>query len=157
MSRRRRGFLAITMDGIDEYEAAVSSPQEPTEHFPPQTVIGNYVHVEGSVSGQMQVGTTNSTQSTGVSVDELRALLDDVRALVDDPMLEPDESGELAADLTAVEAQLESPHPKNIILREGLSSARTVLEGVLARGAAAGAEQLPGLIERIVHAIMLLT
>lgn len=157
VERVAQGFLAIRLEGVEEYEAAVSQPEQPTEHFPPVVIAENYLHVSGDISGQVQVGTTGSTQTMGVSPDDLRTLVFHIRAIVEALMLEPDEAAEIEADLRTVEAQADSPKPKSGIVREALSSTRTVLEGVAAKEIASGAEHLPSLIERIGHAVSLLT
>jgi hypothetical protein len=161
LNRVAAGFVAITLYGIEEYEESLAQPDRPTAHFLPLVVAQNYLHVSGDVSGQVQVGTTDSTQSMGVSVDDLRALLAEVRGMLDGLALEPDEKDEIDSDLRTVEVQLESPKPKKGIVREALASARTVVEAVAAREAAAGvtvgAEHLPGLIEKLGHAISLMT
>jgi hypothetical protein len=81
----------------------------------------------------------------------------DVRGVLGGLVLDTDREAEIDADLRSVEAQLDSPKPKKGIVRESLSSARTVLEGVAAKEAAAGAEHIPGLIDKLEHAISLLT
>jgi len=149
-----QGFVQITHYGVEEYEEALLQPDRPTEHFPPVSVTNNIVNI-GSVSGQsqVQVGTTSSTQTTGIPADALREVLAEARALVADLALEPDEEAEIDADLRTVEAQLDSPHPKRGIVREALSSVRAVLEGAAARGVAAGVERLPAVIEHLGHAV----
>ena len=155
------GMVAITHYGAKEIEDALDAPEQPTEHFPAIVVAETYVNIGGDVSGQVQVGTTGSTQSMAIPVDDMRALLADVRTVLDGLALEPDEKNEIDSDLRTVEVQLESPKPKSAIVREGLSSARSVLESVATREAAAGVtagvEHLPGLIEKLGHAITLLS
>jgi hypothetical protein len=151
--RVAQGVIGITLYGIEETEEVLSSPDQPTPHFAPLVIARNYVNIGGSVSGQIQVDATSSTQSTGISGEDLRGLIAEVRSVLDGLVLEPDEVTELDADLGSVEAQLDSPRPKAGIVREGLASALRILEGVATREVAAGAERLPGVIEQLGHAI----
>jgi hypothetical protein len=67
--------------------------------------------------------------------------------------LSADESEELHAELATVDAQLGSPRPKWRLIREGLSSARTILENAAGTGLAGATPQLGVVIEKLTHAI----
>ena len=45
-----QGFLTITLEGVEEYEAAVSSPEQPTEHFPSIVVVSRVTKSGRAVS-----------------------------------------------------------------------------------------------------------
>jgi hypothetical protein len=83
-------------------------------------------------------------------LDAIREVLGEIRDVLGSIELEDDSERELESDLATVEAQLGSPRPKHGILREALSSTRSILEGA-AGGAAA--PQLPALIHELVHVI----
>jgi hypothetical protein len=148
------GMIELTHWGLKEVEAALLAPDEPTEHFPPFVVAENYMHI-GSIShSQIQQGTTASRQAMNLQeADELRTLVADVRAALVQFRLGEEEQQGVEADLATIEIQLGSAKPKVNVVRESLSSTRAVLEGALGGTLANAAPQLPGLVERIGHAI----
>jgi hypothetical protein len=144
------GMIRLTHEGVKEVEQAQSAPERPTPHFPPLVLAQTYINVGTMNQSQIQQGTTGSTQwFAAVDVDALRELVDDVRALE----LDPQHARDVEAELAKVEAQLDSPRPDRSVLREALSSTRTILEGAVGGGLANTAHHIPGLVERLAHVL----
>ena len=122
------GWISITHYGILEVEQALSSPQEPTEHFPP---VFNIIHVESMTHSQIQQGSVDSTQTgnwSGAQIQELRDFLDHLEAKLNELSLAPDEEAEARIDVDTIKTQLQSPRPHRVVIVEMLKSLRTVLE-----------------------------
>lgn len=122
--------IAITHDGVVEVEKALSSPEEPTEHFVPIVNIINVQHMEGS---QIQQGTVNSTQTGNFTVEfqeNLSGFITLLREKLPELKVQEEDKSELEADIATVELQLSSSRPKSNIIKECLSSIKRVLEGV---------------------------
>jgi hypothetical protein len=144
-----QGYVALAHNGLMEVERAMLAPSQPTEHFPPFVV--NYINVGTMTGSQIQQGTSGSTQTLEAGqLDAIRQVLADIRDLLSSIDLEEDAERELQSELATVEAQLASPRPKLGIVREALSSTRSILEGA-AGGAAA--PQLPALMHALTHLI----
>lgn len=125
-----------------EVERALSEPDEPTDYFPPVNII----HVGSMVNSQILQGSHGSTQNQHIdqsSRNDIRAFVDEFRRRMPELQLSPEIQSEATADLTTIDAQLESPKPKPGILRESLQSLRTILEG--AAGNAVASEIFPKL------------
>ncbi len=121
-------LLRITRTGIDEVEEAYARPDQRTDHLPPLNIIHNVIY--GGVHGStVQQGTTQSTQTVdnSQSVDwaRLREILREVRTAAED--LPAEQRDEVLADVIALDAQSRSPRPKAAIVRECLTSLRSIL------------------------------
>jgi hypothetical protein len=148
------GLIELTHWGLKEVEEVLSTPEQPTEHFPSLIVAENVLNVGTMTHSQIQQGTTGSTQTLEIiDVPALRDLVADVRAVSASLELEVESTAELEAELATIDAQLGSPRPKSHVLRESLASARAILEGAAGGGLVAGAPQLAGVIERLTTAI----
>jgi hypothetical protein len=144
-----QGFIRLAHNGLKEVEEAMTEPSQPTEHFP--AFVVNYINVGSMTGSQIQQGTTDSVQTLDAGqLDAIREVLGDIRDVLGSIELEDDAQRELESDMTTVEAQLDSPRPKYGILREALSSTRSILEGAVG---GAAAPQLPGLIHELAHVI----
>ena len=130
-------MIGITHYGVTEVEDALTNPDQPTQYFPPVVNIINVQHMEGS---QIQQGTVSSSQRGTFTVETAKNLAEFLDLLKDKlpklQFLENDESV-LQADISAVEAQLLSTHPKIGIIKKSLISIKHILEGA-ARGFIAG-------------------
>jgi hypothetical protein len=93
----------------------------------------NITNFFGPVQGpQVQQGSERSVQVSATfdfNVEAVRALLDRFRAHLDALDLNPSTRAEAEAEIATVDAQLRSPRPKPSIVREGLQSLRSILEG----------------------------
>jgi hypothetical protein len=121
-------IVTITAHGIDYVEAALAELDRPTEHFQPINVL----HIDQLVNSQIQQGTVQSTQHaewSGISGGELRSLLAELKPLFDQPMSN-EQNDDLNANFQTLEAQAKAPRPNKVIVREALSSLRSIAEKV---------------------------
>jgi hypothetical protein len=125
--------VSITHRGVIEVEELLEHPDTPTEHFPSM----NVVLVQGDVHhSQLAAGEIVSQQLT-VSADQagdLRLLIDAIRGLVGMTEVDAENGHQIEADLATIEAQLRSPNPKHIVLRESVRSLRSIAENLVASG-----------------------
>lgn len=121
-------LLYITHKGVREVEQATTNPQYPTEHFP-----SNIIYIAGNVTGSpIQQGSPYANQSISFNQlqhEELIEILKLLKGILNDHTLKEEKEAELYAEIQTIEAQSSSPKPKIAIIREGLSSAKTILEG----------------------------
>lgn len=123
------GFIAITHHGVAQVEHALSSPDEPTEYFPP---VINILNV-GSITGSQvqQAGHSSSLVATvsSTEAEDLRKLV----ALLREQLAQLGEGPQMAdlrAQIGTLDAQLQSQTPNRTIVRESLRSVRSILEGM---------------------------
>jgi hypothetical protein len=117
------------------------------------------VHIDTFIQGvsgsQIQVNSPGARQQQGMSHDqlaELRKLVELVEgALRSSP--DSEDVRELRADVGTLRAQTESPKPKRSIVRESLSSLRTVLEGAAGELLASQLPQAICLIQGLLQSI----
>lgn len=129
------GGIGITHEGIRQVEKALSSPDEPTDYFPPINVI----YVGSMHHSQIQQGTLESLQyqlSADVSIDRLLEFIEEARVRIDDLSLGDNQKDEFIADISTIEAQARSPKPKQTIIHEALASVRSILETAAGQAAA---------------------
>lgn len=141
--------IGITHEGINQIEAALSSPDDQTTYFPPVNVI-NIGNMSG---GAIQQGTVDSVQVVIMQPEEVGAvtrLLAEIRRAIEGAGLADADSSDLRADLDTIEAQLRSSQPKRSIVRECLVSARAVLEAAAGTVIGAGiTQQLASIIDSL--------
>ncbi|ELA9340265.1 hypothetical protein ACEV8B_21925 [Vibrio parahaemolyticus] len=140
------GWVRLTHNGVKEIEDALENPDKPTQHFMPINIL-NVGQMYGS---NIQQGTINSNQSLNISSDaisEIKRFMSELSQSLNDLSLNKDGLDELKAECATLQAQVESPKPKVSILKECLSSAKSILES--ASGSAIGAQlatQIPQLL-----------
>lgn len=87
----------------------------------------------GSInSSQIAQGNTHSSQVMsvkGCQPEELTKFINALKLAVPNLQTSDDEKAEVSAEIATIEAQVQSPKPKPGIIREGLKSIRTILEG----------------------------
>jgi hypothetical protein len=131
-----RGTVCLTHAGVVEIEAALSQPDQPTQHFPV-----NIIHIEQVSHSQIQQGTVGSTQSgTFVSLDLAAAaeFVGGLKTMLPQLGLTGDDEAVAKSDLATIETQLSSPRPKLEIIKESLRSIRNIAEGAVGSLAASG-------------------
>ena len=136
------GFVGITHYGIKEYENAMQHPEEQTTYFPPFNVL----YVEHMEHSQIQQGTIQSSQIVNISNDvkhDIEIFIDILNKRLEELGLEKRDETEIKADISTIEAQINSSRPKTSILKESLSSIKRILEG------AAGSIVAHGLLQYI--------
>jgi hypothetical protein len=137
--------VSITHWGIKEMEQSLSEPTESTPHFPPAMSI---IHIEGNVIGSpIQSGSPGARQevTSEINLGDVRDFLSQLEKAAPSLNLPDDKDQELKAEIATLKAQVDSPKPKKGIIRESLSSIRSILEGT------GGALVATGLLDIIPH------
>ena len=126
--RASGGMISITHHGVIQVEEALSKPDQSTEYFPPI----NLIQIGQMIGSQIQQGNYQSTQTGLFSEGDLQVIDDFIQTLkgkLSELKLDSDKQGEAEAEISSIEAQIRSPHPKPAIINECLSSLRSILEG----------------------------
>ncbi len=71
-------MIGITHDGVNEIEDALSNPDQSSQYFPPVVNIISINHMEGS---QIQQGTTQSTQTQSLDINNKNDIHDFIEML----------------------------------------------------------------------------
>lgn len=119
--------LRLQEDGIRGDETGFSDEEKAVAVAAPYTVNNFFAPISGS---QLQIASHGAEQTNHTSFDleALRGFLVDLEKLKGDLQLDDCTSQELESDLRTLHSQLASPKPKLTIIREGLSSLRSILE-----------------------------
>jgi hypothetical protein len=67
--------------------------------------------------------------TSSINLDDVKALVAKVKRAASEIDLAPEQRNELSAELTTIDTQVASPKPKTGIIKQSLSSVRTILEG----------------------------
>lgn len=99
--------------------------------------INNFYGTVGSA--QIQQGNKHAIQVSStyqIDIEALSKFLESLRIKLPVIELKKEKQAEIESEITTVEAQIKSPNPKMPIIKEGLKSVRSILEG--AGGSVAG-------------------
>lgn len=112
------GGISITHRGVVELEEALTEPAQPTEHFPPVSIIS----VGTMVGSQISQASPGSSQVIEVmqrpQLDEAATLLRELREVVLPAVdFAEEDRSEFEAELGTVEQQLGSSRPKSAFVR----------------------------------------
>jgi hypothetical protein len=136
-------WIVMTPAGVLEVEAALAKPNEPTAHF--QAHVANILDVGHAAAGAPPPlgapiatagGATQAQQAAQASFAAARVLLDNIAGAIDQLVLGTELRREVVADIATARAQLGSPKPKAIIVREVLKSLHDMVEGAIGSGVA---------------------
>ena len=120
------------VDGLWEYlvdSHRIDSGMEDT----PKTSHSGDMHFHAPVTGSViQQGSHNT--ATVKYQNEVGKVLDEIRPVMNAAKLTAEAKEELRAEVETVEAQVKSPKPKHMIIRESLQSARHILEHAFGAG-----------------------
>ena len=136
------GTIGITHWGVKEMEQALSNPNTPTTHFP---AVVNVIQITGDVVGSQIQQATEESQQIQIAQDTQRALTEFLSSLEKDLTeikAEANTLRNLKADIDTIKAQLGAAQPKRSIVREALSSIRSILESAGASLLAAEAAKI---------------
>lgn len=142
LEKRTRNGIRISHSGIKEIEEARSNPGKGTEHFPPINVI----HVQSMTNSVIQQNSTNAIQNVKYHVEnreDIASFIEELKSSLDSLNLATEEQNEILAEINTVNAQVDSPKPKTIILGESLKTIKAILESVAANA------MTPGLLEKL--------
>ncbi len=129
--------LYIKHKGIKEVEAALTTPQSPTEHFPAN--VTNYISIGSMIDSSISQASPGSYQTISInenSKQELKEIVLALKEVLQQALLKQEQKEEMESEIQTLESQIRSPKPKVIIIRESLSSAKRILESA---GGPAGA------------------
>ena len=145
--------IAITQQGIQAIETSRLHPEEPTGDFPPYADVIRMGQISGPASAspltpQGAVGSVPGASPPMVNRDELAGLVEMLRASVAEFGLPAEDTEQLNAETTALEAYARSPKPNAALLNEALKSIHAIVEG--ATGSPAASEVLTSL-GRMIH------
>jgi hypothetical protein len=122
-----RGGIAITANGVDEVERALTNPRQPTTFFPP---VINIINVATMTHSQIQQGTVGSSQSmtiSGPERDAITRVLNEVREIIASVPLSPEQQADVEGNAATVEAQLRTSKPSRGMIREALDTIAAML------------------------------
>jgi hypothetical protein len=125
------GIVGITHYGIQQYEQAISVPEEESKYFPPVTIIQNILKTNSIEKSQVQVGTNYSSQTmnTNSDFDELRMWLQKLEeTLIKENKQELLEK--INDDIAIIKANINTEKPNKKYMGIALSAIRDVLIGI---------------------------
>lgn len=128
--------IGITHEGVVEMEAAISNPEEPTEHFLPVNIINVGQMVNSNIMQDSSHSIQNVNIVSSIQRDDVKKFLAELKENMQNLNLSETAENDISAEISTIESQLTSSKPKGSILKECLSSIRSILEkaagGVLA-------------------------
>ncbi len=143
--------MGITHRGLIEIENALTKPDQPTEHFPPN-VVQYIISAQQITNSPIQQGTVDSTIiafPSGIS-DDVQEFIETLKRILPDLPVSSEDKAEAIAEIATIESQLQSPRPKRNIIRTSLEAVKRILQDIPANVAAnIIAANLPLWIEKI--------
>ena len=116
---------------------------------PEKPVAQHTINVGTMTGSAIQSGTLGSHITINFNGNEVQTLVRKIRGSIDEIELGTGAKAEIGADLSTIETQLQSPHPKSIIISECLSTIKTILLGVAGSLIATGlATEIANLLKR---------
>lgn len=112
--------------------------------------VSYHTHIGEMNNSQVQVNSSGVQTYNAAAMKDLPAFMDAMTNAVGKLRLNTSQKEELEAEIATLRAQLASPRPKPSIVREGLRSMKTILEG------AAGNVVASGLLERLTPLLAML-
>jgi len=121
--------MKLEEDGILGEGLSFTSTEKETATNTEYNITNFYGPIENA---QIQQQTKDSFQIKSSNLADINLISEFIKEVRKDAKqigLEVEKEKELEAELTTVEAQTKSPKPKNIVIKEGMKSIRTILEG----------------------------
>lgn len=121
------GGIGITHSGVVEVEKAISHPESPTQYFP----AINFIQIGSMVNSQIQQGTNSSIQTSTIGTYEktqVENLLSEIKSALKSMNIDHQTQKDLNGEIATIEGQLKTSNPKKSIIKESLTSVRTILE-----------------------------
>jgi hypothetical protein len=120
------------------------------EKMAANNITYNSINIENMTSSQLQQGTTGSTQTYTQSADlsGISAFVEKLLPAIGE-LSNSTERDQLQSDLETIRSLLKAPAPKTRMIRECLTSVKTVLEGTAGNLAATYLPLLPALLSSI--------
>jgi hypothetical protein len=128
------GCVGITHYGIQQYEQAISAPEEESKYFPPVKFIKNIVLEVNSIeNSQIQIGTnySNQTMNTNSDFNDLRTWLQNLEeTLIKENKQELFEK--ISDDIEIIKANINTEKPNKKYIGIALNAIRDILIGITA-------------------------
>jgi hypothetical protein len=121
--------IGITHKGIREVEQARSNPDQPTPHFPAQTVIYNSGTITNSPIQQASRHAVQNFRINAGHVDDIRQFLTELHDKIEQLHLAPGDRNDLEAEVMTIEAQMQSSKPRRSTIQASMESIVKILEG----------------------------
>lgn len=120
------------------------------EKMAANNITYNSINIENMTGSQLQQGTTGSTQTFTQSADlsGISAFVEKLLPAITE-LQNPSDRAQLQSDLETIRGLLKAPAPKTGMIRECLTSVKTVLEGTAGNLAATYLPLLPALLASI--------
>jgi hypothetical protein len=120
------------------------------EKMAANNITYNSINIENMTGSQLQQGTTGSTQTFTQSADlsGISAFVEKLLPAITE-LKNPSDRAQLQSDLETIRGLLKAPAPKTGMIRECLTSVKTVLEGTAGNLAATYLPLLPALLASI--------
>lgn len=128
--------LKLEEDGVLGENMTFSDDEKDKAESHTYNVNNFYAEVTGSQIQQSSPDANQTQSFKEFSTTNINSFISSLKENIDDIKLNEDTSQELNAEIATIEIQNSSPKPKNGIIKESLSSIRTILEG--ATGSVAG-------------------
>ena len=124
------GIIRITHEGIREIENALSHPDQETTYFPPVSYVNNIVNIHGNSSAPIQVGNTNSEQTTHIDNSNRDLILGWLQKLEEAMKQQEFDNQELENEIETVKSLLSTKKPKISFVTESMNVIKNILVGV---------------------------
>jgi len=128
--------LKLEEDGVLGENMTFSNDEKDKAESHTYNVNNFYAEVTGSQIQQSSPDANQTQLFKEFSTTNINNFVSSLKEKINDIEINEDVSRELNAEISTIEIQQASPKPKNNIIKEGLSSIRTILEG--ATGSVAG-------------------
>jgi hypothetical protein len=128
-----RRIFKTQVEGLWEYLVDSGVIERDIEDAP-KTPHSGGIYI-GSVTGSVIQQGSHNTATVNYQND-VREVVEEIRSVLNATKLTPEAKEELRAEVETVGAQMKSPKPKHVIIRESLVSARHILEHAFGAGMA---------------------
>ncbi|GHJ47457.1 hypothetical protein Cs7R123_47990 [Catellatospora sp. TT07R-123] len=123
--------VGLTHRGLLEMEAALRTPQTPTQHFAPISVLHVYGNIIGSNIRQGSTGSTQTIEALPGEKADIEAFIAAVRAAIREPEFDPVLKGKVESDVAMIEAEVRRQQPRWKLVRALGQSLRLIVESGL--------------------------
>jgi hypothetical protein len=125
-----------TVSSYEEVKARFKSPAAV-----PQQLPSHYTHIENMHNSTLVQGSPGATvnQHFEIQSEEFKRFVADLKSQLNQMNLGEGDHDQASADLSTIQAQLDAPRPKHMIIRECMASVRTILENAAGSIVAAAA------------------
>jgi predicted RNA binding protein with dsRBD fold (UPF0201 family) len=121
--------MKLEEDGILGEGLSFTSEEKEAATRTEYNITNFYGAIENSQIQQQTKDSIQIIKSVSLDLESISEFINEVRKKINQIGLKGEEEKGLESELISVEAQTKSPKPKNIVIKEGMKSIRTILEG----------------------------